>query len=57
MSTLFGATPGFRMDFLLLSRNLAPRLKAAEVDAEYRGREKPSDHAPVWIVLDDKTGS
>jgi exodeoxyribonuclease-3 len=42
---------GFRMDFLLLSPDLTPRLKAAEVDAEYRGRDKPSDHAPTWITL------
>jgi exodeoxyribonuclease-3 len=42
---------GFRMDFLLLSPALAPRLLASEVDAEHRGREKPSDHAPVWIRL------
>jgi exodeoxyribonuclease-3 len=39
------------MDFLLLSPGLVPRLAAAEVDREHRGREKPSDHAPVWIAL------
>jgi exodeoxyribonuclease-3 len=44
---------GFRMDFLMLSPSLVPALRAAEVDAEHRGREKPSDHAPVWIELDD----
>lgn len=42
---------GFRMDFLLLSPALASRLRAAQVDREHRGREKPSDHAPVWIEL------
>ncbi|HSN21725.1 MAG TPA: exodeoxyribonuclease III [Usitatibacter sp.] len=42
---------GFRMDFLLLSPDLAARLRAAEVDRAHRGREKPSDHAPVWIEL------
>lgn len=42
---------GFRMDFLLLSPALASRLAAAEVDHPHRGREKPSDHAPVWIEL------
>jgi len=42
---------GFRMDFLLLSPSLVKRLVAAEVDSEHRGREKPSDHAPVWIEL------
>ncbi|WP_205960367.1 exodeoxyribonuclease III [Ramlibacter henchirensis] len=40
---------GFRMDFLLLSASLAPRLMATGVDREHRGRDKPSDHAPVWI--------
>jgi len=47
----FQRNAGFRMDFLLLSPSLVPRLEAAEVDAEYRGRDKPSDHAPVWIAL------
>lgn len=42
---------GFRMDFLLVSADLVARLSAAEVDAGFRGREKPSDHAPVWIRL------
>jgi exonuclease III len=37
----------------VLTPSLVPRLAAAEVDAEYRGREKPSDHAPVWIRLKD----
>lgn len=43
---------GFRMDFLLLSPDLVPRLREAGVDAQQRGREKPSDHAPAWIRLD-----
>jgi exodeoxyribonuclease III len=42
---------GFRMDFLLLSPNLLARLQAVGVDAEHRGRERPSDHAPVWVLL------
>jgi len=47
----FERNAGFRMDFLLLTEPLVPRLQATGVDAEYRGREKPSDHAPVWIEL------
>ena len=47
----FRRNAGFRMDFLLLSPDLVGRLTAAEVDAQHRGREKPSDHAPVWITL------
>jgi exodeoxyribonuclease-3 len=42
---------GFRMDFLLLSAALISRLEAADVDREFRGRERPSDHAPTWIIL------
>ena len=49
----FQRNAGFRMDFLLLNPRLAARLARTEVDAEYRGRESPSDHAPVWIELAD----
>ena len=44
---------GFRIDHALLSPELADRLTAAGVDKEYRGREKASDHAPMWIELRD----
>jgi exodeoxyribonuclease-3 len=44
---------GFRIDHLLLSPVAADRLADAQVDREYRGREKASDHAPVWIELRD----
>lgn len=44
---------GFRIDHLLLSPECADRLVAAGVDKEYRGREKASDHAPVWVELRD----
>ena len=47
----FSRNAGFRMDFLLLSPTLAQRLICTGVDTEHRGREKPSDHAPVWIEL------
>jgi exodeoxyribonuclease-3 len=43
---------GFRMDFLLLNPAAAARLSGTGVDAEFRGREGASDHAPAWIVLD-----
>ncbi|OYX65590.1 MAG: exodeoxyribonuclease III [Sphingomonadales bacterium 32-64-17] len=43
---------GFRIDHLLLSPECADRMTAAGVDKEYRGREKASDHAPVWVELD-----
>ncbi|WP_088310468.1 exodeoxyribonuclease III [Novosphingobium sp. B 225] len=42
---------GFRIDHALLSPELADRLEACGVDKEHRGREKASDHAPVWVQL------
>lgn len=42
---------GFRIDHALLSPELADRLESAGVDKAYRGREKASDHAPVWVTL------
>jgi exodeoxyribonuclease-3 len=48
----YGRNAGLRIDHLLLSPSLAPRLRSAGVDREVRGREKPSDHAPTWVELD-----
>src|SRR6478672_11234171 len=51
----FSRDNGFRMDFLLLSAEASARLTAAGVHAPYRGREKPSDHAPaglIWPTVD-----
>jgi exodeoxyribonuclease-3 len=42
---------GLRIDHLLLSEELAPRLKAAGVDRWVRALPKASDHAPTWIEL------
>ncbi|MCA1452321.1 exodeoxyribonuclease III [Bradyrhizobium sp. BRP22] len=42
---------GLRLDHLLLSPTLAPRLAKAGVDRDIRGEEGASDHAPAWIVL------
>ena len=54
----FGRDAGLRIDHLLLSPSIAGRLVAAEVDREIRGRQKASDHAPVWIELAEaKSGS
>jgi exodeoxyribonuclease-3 len=49
----FGRNAGLRIDHLLLSPSLAPRLVAASVDVNARAKEKPSDHAPTWIELSD----
>ncbi|HET7316962.1 MAG TPA: exodeoxyribonuclease III [Sphingomicrobium sp.] len=48
----FQRDAGIRIDHLLLSPALAPRLKGAGVDREPRGWEKTSDHAPVWVDLE-----
>ena len=45
---------GFRIDHLLLSPEAADRLVAAGVDKEHRGRERASDHAPVWVEIADQ---
>ena len=49
----YGRDAGLRIDHLLLSPSLAPRLTAAGVDKAYRGREKASDHATTWVELND----
>ena len=50
----YARNAGLRIDHLLLSPTLAPRLAAADVDRDVRGWEKSSDHAPVWIELADR---
>jgi exodeoxyribonuclease-3 len=42
---------GLRLDHLLLSPALAPRLARGGVDRKIRGEDGASDHAPAWIVL------
>lgn len=42
---------GLRIDHLLLSPQAADRFKDAGVDRAERGKEKPSDHVPVWVEL------
>ena len=42
---------GLRLDHLLLSPAIAPRLMKAGVDRKVRGEDGASDHAPAWIVL------
>ena len=42
---------GLRLDHLLLSPVLAPRLIKAGVERKLRGEEGASDHAPAWIEL------
>ena len=53
MRNRWGRDGGLRIDHLLLSEPLSARLVDAGVDKEFRGRDGASDHAPVWIELDD----
>lgn len=50
---MFHKNYGMRIDHVLVSRPLAPRVVASEIDREARkGKPTPSDHAPVLIDLD-----
>ena len=51
MRNRYARDAGLRLDHLLLSPDLARRLKSAGVDKPVRGRPNASDHAPVWVVL------
>jgi exodeoxyribonuclease-3 len=39
---------GIRIDHILLSPQAADRLKSCGIDKHVRGRDRPSDHVPVW---------
>ncbi|OHC76606.1 MAG: exodeoxyribonuclease III [Rhodospirillales bacterium RIFCSPLOWO2_01_FULL_65_14] len=43
---------GLRIDHLLLSPQAADRLKGSGIDKKPRGKEKTSDHTPVWCELE-----
>jgi exodeoxyribonuclease-3 len=49
----YNRNAGLRIDHFLLSPELAVKLQSAGVDKHVRGWEKTSDHAPVWIELDE----
>jgi exodeoxyribonuclease III len=42
---------GVRIDHLMLSPQAADRLSASGIDTAPRGKQKASDHTPVWIEL------
>jgi exodeoxyribonuclease-3 len=42
---------GLRLDHLLLSPALTPRLMKVGIDRKIRGEDGASDHAPAWITL------
>ena len=49
----FEADKGLRIDHLLLSPQAADRLKSCDIDPLPRGRQKASDHTPIWCELTD----
>jgi exodeoxyribonuclease-3 len=51
MRGAFRRDDGIRIDHLLLSPDLAPRLRSSGVDRGVRALEKTSDHAPTWVEL------
>jgi exodeoxyribonuclease-3 len=44
---------GLRLDHILLSKKLGRKLKDAGIDTAVRGLDNASDHAPVWVELND----
>lgn len=42
---------GIRIDHFLLSPACADMMSDCQIDRMVRGREKPSDHVPVWVEL------
>jgi len=51
----FPRNQGLRIDFLLATDSLVPRVRSAEIDRDFRKKKEdltPSDHAPVMIDLD-----
>ncbi|MDE2564371.1 MAG: exodeoxyribonuclease III [Burkholderiales bacterium] len=48
----FRRNQGLRIDHILVSAALRPRVRACTIDKEPRRNERPSDHAPVIVELD-----
>jgi exodeoxyribonuclease III len=42
---------GLRIDHLLLSPHAADRVAACDIDKKPRGKERASDHTPIWCEL------
>jgi exodeoxyribonuclease-3 len=42
---------GLRIDYALISRAIAPRIERCGIERDFRKGTKPSDHAPVVVVL------
>jgi exodeoxyribonuclease-3 len=48
----FRRNQGLRIDHILVSGVLRPKVKACTIDKQPRKNERPSDHAPVVVELD-----
>lgn len=49
----FRKNQGLRIDHILVSDALKPKVKACHIDKQPRRNERPSDHAPVIVELSD----
>ncbi len=47
----YNVNRGWRIDFFLLTPDIAEKAKKCWVDSEFREMEKPSDHAPLILEL------
>ena len=47
----FRRNNGLRIDLVLLSQALRSQCLESDIDVEPRRADRPSDHAPVWVVL------
>jgi exodeoxyribonuclease-3 len=53
----FRKNQGLRIDHILVSAALKPRVKACVIDKAPRKNERPSDHAPVVVELEASSAS
>ena len=44
---------GVRIDHILLSPLAADKLKECWVEHELREGDKPSDHVPIWVTVEE----
>ncbi|MBV8046072.1 MAG: exodeoxyribonuclease III [Paludibacterium sp.] len=52
-AAMFRRNLGLRIDHILYGHALAERVRDAAIDTTPRRWERPSDHTPVWLALDD----
>ena len=54
-SRMFDQNPkrGLRIDHIMLSDNLKDSINAVGIDYDARAMEKPSDHCPIWLDLNE----